>query len=129
MDFTALRYFSETAHSRSIRAASERLHVSPSAISRQIDRAFRSHAFQTQVFCVTNSLALVKEVAAVSPQCTLLPRFALEHAAGTLCTIAVREFAADPLVFCICTLNRRSVSPAAKAFSDTVVDYCRHYRR
>src|SRR5262245_50463126 len=36
MDFTALRYFSETAHSRSIRAASERLHVSPSAISRQI---------------------------------------------------------------------------------------------
>src|SRR5260370_42452792 len=36
MDFTALRYFSETADSRSIRAASERLHVSPSAISRQI---------------------------------------------------------------------------------------------
>src|SRR5271157_5655626 len=36
MDFNALRYFSETAHSRSIRAASERLHVSPSAISRQI---------------------------------------------------------------------------------------------
>ena len=36
MDFTALRYFSETASSRSIRAASERLHVSPSAISRQI---------------------------------------------------------------------------------------------
>jgi DNA-binding transcriptional LysR family regulator len=36
MDFTALRYFSETANSRSIRAASERLHVSPSAISRQI---------------------------------------------------------------------------------------------
>ena len=36
MDFTALRYFSETANSRSIRIASERLHVSPSAISRQI---------------------------------------------------------------------------------------------
>jgi DNA-binding transcriptional LysR family regulator len=33
MDFTALRYFNETANSRSIRAASERLHVSPSAIS------------------------------------------------------------------------------------------------
>jgi hypothetical protein len=32
MDFTALRYFSATAHSRSIRAASDRLHVSPSAI-------------------------------------------------------------------------------------------------
>ncbi|MBV8912674.1 MAG: LysR family transcriptional regulator [Acetobacteraceae bacterium] len=36
MDFTALRYFSETADSRSVRAASERLHVSASAISRQI---------------------------------------------------------------------------------------------
>jgi DNA-binding transcriptional LysR family regulator len=36
MDFTALRYFSATAHSRSIRAASDLLHVSPSAISRQI---------------------------------------------------------------------------------------------
>src|SRR5215475_1757778 len=36
MDFTALRYFSATAHAQSIRAASDRLHVSPSAISRQI---------------------------------------------------------------------------------------------
>ena len=52
-----------------------------------------------------------------------------EVAAGTLCTTAVREFAADPLVFSICTLNGRSVSPAAKAFADTVVDYCRRYRR
>ncbi len=36
MDFTALRYFTETAQAGSIRAASDRLHVSPSAISRQI---------------------------------------------------------------------------------------------
>src|SRR5260370_35534816 len=36
MDFTALRYFSETANSRSIRAASERVQVSAFAISRQI---------------------------------------------------------------------------------------------
>src|SRR5438128_2607882 len=41
MDFTALRYFSETARSQSIRAASERLHVSPSAISRQIAKIER----------------------------------------------------------------------------------------
>jgi DNA-binding transcriptional LysR family regulator len=100
-------------------------------LRQQIDRIFRRHAFQPQVFCVTNSLALVKEVAAISPQCTLLPRFAVEHEvrAGTLCTIAVREFAADPLVFSICTLNRRTVSPAAQVFTETVVDYCRRYRR
>jgi DNA-binding transcriptional LysR family regulator len=100
-------------------------------LRQQIDRTFARHAFQPQVFCVTNSLALVKGVASVGPQCTLLPRFAMEQevAAGTLATIAVREFAADPLVFCVCTLNGRSVSPAAKVFVDTVVDYCRRYRR
>ena len=36
MDFTALRYFFETARSGSIRRAAERIHVAPSAISRQI---------------------------------------------------------------------------------------------
>ena len=48
MDFTALHYFSATAHSRSIRAASDRLHVSPSAISRQIaklERELRAPVF------------------------------------------------------------------------------------
>src|SRR5258707_442159 len=48
MDFTALRYFSETAHSRSIRAASERLHVSPSAISRQIAKL--EHELHAPIF-------------------------------------------------------------------------------
>jgi DNA-binding transcriptional LysR family regulator len=36
MDFTALRYFFETAKTGSIRQAAEHLHVAPSAISRQI---------------------------------------------------------------------------------------------
>jgi DNA-binding transcriptional LysR family regulator len=48
MDFTALRYFSETANSRSIRAASERLHVSPSAISRQIAKL--EHELKAPIF-------------------------------------------------------------------------------
>src|SRR5262245_8070108 len=48
MDFTALRYFSETAHSRSIRAASERLHVSASAISRQIAKL--EHELRAPIF-------------------------------------------------------------------------------
>jgi DNA-binding transcriptional LysR family regulator len=48
VDFTALRYFSETAHSRSIRAASERLHVSPSAISRQIAKL--EHELRAPIF-------------------------------------------------------------------------------
>jgi DNA-binding transcriptional LysR family regulator len=48
MDFTALRYFSETANSRSIRAASERLHVSPSAISRQIAKL--EHELRAPIF-------------------------------------------------------------------------------
>jgi DNA-binding transcriptional LysR family regulator len=48
MDFTALRYFSETAHSRSIRAASERLHVSPSAISRRISKL--EHKLRALIF-------------------------------------------------------------------------------
>lgn len=36
LDLTALRYFSETAACGSIRTASDRLHVTPSAVSRQI---------------------------------------------------------------------------------------------
>src|ERR1700751_3328197 len=48
MDFTALRYFNETANTRSVRAASERLHVSPSAISRQIAKL--EHELRAPVF-------------------------------------------------------------------------------
>jgi DNA-binding transcriptional LysR family regulator len=48
MDFTALRYFSATAHSRSIRAAADQLHVSPSAISRQIAKL--EHELRAPIF-------------------------------------------------------------------------------
>jgi DNA-binding transcriptional LysR family regulator len=99
-------------------------------LRQQHERAFRLHAFRPLTFCVTNSLALVKGIASAGTHTTLLPRFAVEQevAAGTLCTSAVREFAADPLVFCICTFSRRTLSPAATIFAETIVDYCRRYR-
>jgi DNA-binding transcriptional LysR family regulator len=79
---------------------------------------------------VTNSLALLKQVASFGQNCTLLPRFAVEQELtdGALKAAAVKEFASDPLVFCICSLSDRSLSPAAKVFQDTVVAYCRRYR-
>jgi DNA-binding transcriptional LysR family regulator len=100
-------------------------------LRQQTDRLFAKHRFEPATFCVTNSLALVKEVASIGTHCTVLPRFAVERelAAGSLKTAAVKEFASDPLVFCICTLGDRTMSPAAKVFMDTVVDYCRRYRR
>jgi len=100
-------------------------------LRQQIDRMFDRHALNPEIFCVTNSVALVKEVASVGRLCALLPRRAIdrETAAGTLSSIAVKEFAADPWVFCICTLSDRSLSPAAKVFTTTVIDYCRRYRR
>jgi DNA-binding transcriptional LysR family regulator len=100
-------------------------------LRQQIDRIFARHRIKPEIFCVTNSLALVKSVAGIGQQCTLLPRFAVaeEIAAGTLGTSAVREFAHDPLIFCVCALAGRSISPAATVFVDTVVDYCRRYRR
>jgi DNA-binding transcriptional LysR family regulator len=100
-------------------------------LRQQIDRTLDCHRVKPEIFCVTNSLTLVKGVAGVGPQCTLLPRFAVDQevAAGTLAAIAVKEFAADPLVFCICSLNGHTMSPAAKVFVGAVVDYCRRYRR
>jgi hypothetical protein len=61
----------------------------------------------------------------------LLPRFAVENeeAAGTLCTIAIREFIEDPMMFAICVLSGRPMSPAAKVFADTVVYFCRRYNQ
>ena len=99
-------------------------------LRQQMDRVFAKHGFHPTTFCVTNSLALVKEVASTGEQCTLLPRFVVEKelATGSLKTAGVREFAADPLVFCICSRNDRSLSPAAKVFMDTVINYCRRYR-
>jgi DNA-binding transcriptional LysR family regulator len=99
-------------------------------LRRQLDRVFAQHGFEPTAFCVTNSLALVKEVASIGKHCTLLPRFAIEQEqkSGALKSVAVREFSADPLVFCICWRSDRSLSPAAKIFLDIVVDYCRRYR-
>jgi len=100
-------------------------------LRQQMERVFAKHKFEPIAFCVTNSLALVKEVASIGRQCTLLPRFAVERelASGALRAAAVREFADDPLVFCICSRSDRSLSPAAKVFMDIVIDYCRRYRR
>ena len=99
-------------------------------LRQQHERVFRRHGFEPRTFCVTNSLALVKGIASAGAHCTLLPHFAVEQelAGGTLCTSAVREFADDPLVFCICTFGGRSLSPAAKVFVEAVVSYCRRYR-
>ncbi len=100
-------------------------------LRQQLERVFAKHSFEPVTFCVTNSLALVKEVAGIGKQCTLLPRFAVEQelTSGVLRAAAVREFADDPLVFCICSRSDRSLSPAAKIFKDIVIDYCRRYRR
>lgn len=100
-------------------------------LRQQMERVFARHDFEPVAFCVTNSLALIKEVAGTGKQCTLLPRFAVERevASGALRAAAVREFADDPLVFCICSRSDRSLSPAAKVFIDIVIDYCRRYRR
>jgi DNA-binding transcriptional LysR family regulator len=100
-------------------------------LRQQLERVFAKHGFEPATFCVTNSLALVKEVAGIGKQCTLLPRFAIEQelAEGALRAAAVREFADDPLVFCICSRSDRSLSPAAKVFMNIVIDYCRRYRR
>jgi DNA-binding transcriptional LysR family regulator len=80
---------------------------------------------------VTNSIALVKEVASVGRQCTLLPRFAIQREveAGKLCAIAVKEFSQEALAFCVCERSDRTLSPAAKVFVAVVVDYCRRFRR
>jgi DNA-binding transcriptional LysR family regulator len=99
-------------------------------LRQQIDRTFTQHAFHPKIFCVTNSLALVKGLASAGSQCTLLPRFAVERevAAGALATIAVREFATNPLVFSACTRKGHLLSPAAQIFVNTVHNYCRRYR-
>jgi DNA-binding transcriptional LysR family regulator len=99
-------------------------------LRQQIDRMFDRHGIDPNVFCVTNSLNLVKAIAHLDRHCTLLPRFAMEHeiAAGTLRAIPVEEFALDPLMFCICVRSGRSLSPAAKVFVDAIIDFCRGYR-
>jgi len=98
-------------------------------LRQQIDRAFDRYAIDPNVFCVTNSLSLIKGIARFDRHCALLPRFAVESevAGGALSTIEVWEFIDDPMVFTICVLNGRPVSPATKVFVDTVVDFCKRY--
>jgi DNA-binding transcriptional LysR family regulator len=100
-------------------------------LRQQIDRTLARHGVRPETSCVTNSLALVKSVCSVGQQCTVLPRFAVagEVAAGVLGVSPLREFANDPLIFGVCTLAGRSISPAATVFIETVIDYCRRYRR
>ena len=99
------------------------------ALRREIERVFDHSAINPNVFCVTNSLSLLKRIARSDGQCTLFPRFAVEDevATGSLCTVTIEEFVEVPRVYCICTLNSRALSPAAKVFADAIVDFCRRY--
>lgn len=53
MSFTAFKYFNEVANARAIRRAADRLHVAPSAVSRQL--ALLEHSFGTPLLERTNS--------------------------------------------------------------------------
>ena len=100
-----------------------------SGVRQQIDRTFNRHAINPNVFCVTNSITLVKALVSFDRKCALLPRFAVdtEVNAGTVSIVPVKEFMKEPLVFCVCELNSRSLSPAAKAFVDAVIDFCQRF--
>lgn len=73
---------------------------------------------------------MLKGIAGLDHQCTLLPRSAVakEVADGILATIAVEEFADDPMLCCACVRKGGSLSPAAKVFLDAIVSYCQRYR-
>jgi DNA-binding transcriptional LysR family regulator len=98
-------------------------------LRQQVDKMLERWSVDVSACCVTNSLHLVKALASIGHQCALLPQFAVENevAAGKLATVAVREFLGDPIVACVCTLNSRSVSPAARAFVDAIIRFCRRY--
>jgi len=98
-------------------------------VQQQIDRIFDRCAITPTVYCVTNSLSLIRALADLEGQCALLPRSAVakEVAEGTLAAISIREFADDPVVFSICVHNTRPLSPAAKVFVDAIVDFCQRY--
>jgi DNA-binding transcriptional LysR family regulator len=98
-------------------------------LRQRIDRIFDRHAFSPRIFCVTNSLSLMKGIARFDHQCALLPRLAVESevAAGHLQAISVEEFANDRLVFCICVRHGRSISPASKVFSNAIIEFCQRY--
>jgi DNA-binding transcriptional LysR family regulator len=98
-------------------------------LRQQVDKAFDRHGISPSVFCVTNSMRLLKGLAGLDRQCTLLPRSAVETevAEGALSTIEVGEFADDPMVCCACVHKSNSLSPAAKVFLDVIISYCRRY--
>ena len=100
-----------------------------SGVRQQIDRTFDRHAIDPNVFCVTNSITLVKALASLDRQCALLPRFAVDNEvnAGTVSIIPAKEFMKEPLLFCVCELKSRSLSPAAKAFVDAVIVFCQRF--
>ena len=99
-------------------------------LRQQVDKAFDRHGINPKVFCVTNSMSLLKGIAGLDHQCTLLPRSSVEKevAGGLLSTIAVGEFADDPMLCCACVRKGGSLSPAAKVFLDAIISYCRRYR-
>jgi DNA-binding transcriptional LysR family regulator len=97
-------------------------------LRQQIDKAFDRCGISPNVFCVTNSMKLLKGIG-LDHQCTLIPRSAVdtEVAEGILSTIEVRELADDPMVCCACVRRSGSLSPAAKVFLDAIINYCRRY--
>ncbi|MBV8868060.1 MAG: LysR family transcriptional regulator [Acetobacteraceae bacterium] len=100
-------------------------------LRQQTERLFDRYGFHPRVSCATNSLDLIKAVVRLGQQCALLPRFAVanEVDAGTLRVVLVEEFLKHPLAFCVCTRAGRSLSPAARAFVDAFVEFCRNDRQ
>jgi DNA-binding transcriptional LysR family regulator len=98
-------------------------------LRQQIERALDRHGVHLKTFCVTNSISLMKDLASFGDQCALLPRSAVatEVSAGVLTTAPVLELADDPMVFCVCVLLGRVLSPAAKVFVDAVAVHCRRH--
>jgi DNA-binding transcriptional LysR family regulator len=97
-------------------------------LRQQVDQAFDRLGVNPNVFCVTNSLRLMKGIG-LDHQCTLLPRSAVETevSEGILSTIEARELADDPMVCCACVRRSGSLSPAAKVFLDAIISYCRRF--
>jgi len=97
-----------------------------SGLRHLIDRVFNRCKINPNIFCVTNSVILIKEIVNLGHGFTLLPRSHVEKelAAGTLAVVAVPEFVEDPLIYCLAVLKNRSLSPAAKVFFDAVLGFC-----
>jgi DNA-binding transcriptional LysR family regulator len=99
-------------------------------LRQQVDKAFDRSGITPKVFCVTNSMSLLKGIAGLDHQCTLVPRSTVqkEVSDGILSTIEVSEFVDDPMLCCGCVRKSGSLSPAAKVFLEAIISYCRRYR-